>query len=341
MKALVKKEAKEGLSLEDVNVPTINDDEVLIKVKKTAICGTDIHIYNWDEWASKTIKVPTTIGHEFSGVVEAKGKNVDNVELGDIVSAEGHIVCNVCRNCMRGKRHLCPNTKGIGVNRDGAFAQFVSVPSSNIWKVNKDFDLNVLACYDPFGNAVHTSLSFNLLGEDVLITGAGPIGIMGTAIASYAGARSVVVCDMNDYRLALAKKMGATRTVNVLNQNLKDVFKELDIRNGFDIGLEMSGSPKALNSMIDSMFSGGKIALLGILPNNAGINWEDVIFKAITLKGIYGREIFDTWYKMDMLIQGGLDIKPVITHSFSYKDYEEAFKIAKSSNSGKIILDWD
>ena len=340
MKALVKKLPEPGLWLEEVPVPEYGPNDVLIKIQKTAICGTDIHIYNWDEWASKTIPVPMVVGHEYVGIVEAFGDNVQDVVKGELVSGEGHIVCGHCRNCRAGRRHLCPNTLGVGVNRPGCFGEYLVIPVSNIWHCDPNIDEDVLSIYDPFGNAVHTALSFEVLGEDVLITGAGPIGIMAAAICKHAGARYVVITDVNPYRLELAQKVGVTRAVNVSKEKLSDVVDELGMMEGFDVGLEMSGNPKALNDMIDVMFHGGNIALLGILPSNAAIDWEKVVFNSLTIRGIYGRKMFETWYKMQIMVQSGLDVTPVITHRFDYTDYKEAFELMKSGNSGKIILNW-
>jgi threonine 3-dehydrogenase len=341
MKALVKKYAEPGLWMDEIPIPEIGIDDVLIKIKKTSICGTDVHIYKWDEWAQKTIPVPMAVGHEYVGVVEQVGSNVQDIQVGEIVNGEGHLVCGYCRNCRAGRRHLCPNTKGVGVNRPGCFAEYLSIPVSNVWHSDSNINLDVLSIFDPFGNATHTALSFDLLGEDVLITGAGPIGIMAAAIVRHAGARNVVITDLNPYRLELAEKLGVTRAVNVSKENLKDVMKELGMKEGFDIGLEMSGSPKALDQMIDVMFHGGKISLLGILPSDAAVNWEKVVFNGLIIKGIYGREMFETWYKMQSMIQTGLDISPVITHRFSYKEFKEGFELMSSGNSGKIILDWE
>jgi threonine 3-dehydrogenase len=340
MKALVKKLPEPGLWLEDVPVPEYGPNDVLIKILKTAICGTDIHIYNWDEWASKTIPVPMVVGHEYVGIVEAFGDNVQDVNIGELVSGEGHIVCGHCRNCRAGRRHLCPNTLGVGVNRPGSFGEYLVIPVSNIWHCDPNIDTDVLSIYDPFGNAVHTALSFDVLGEDVLITGAGPIGIMAAAICKHAGARYVVITDINPYRLELAQKVGVTRAVNVSKEKLSDVVDDLGMMEGFDVGLEMSGNPKALNDMIDVMFHGGNIALLGILPSNAAVDWEKVVFNSLTIRGIYGRKMFETWYKMQVMVQSGLDVTPVITHRFDYTDYEEAFELMKSGNSGKVILNW-
>ncbi|MDO8550939.1 MAG: L-threonine 3-dehydrogenase [Ignavibacteria bacterium] len=341
MKALVKKYDKPGIWMDEVPVPEIDINDVLIKIKKTSICGTDIHIYNWDEWAKKTIPVPMVVGHEYVGTVEAFGSNVQDVKIGELVSGEGHIVCGHCRNCRAGRRHLCPNTKGVGVNRPGCFAEYLSIPVSNVWHCDPNIPTDVLSVFDPFGNAVHTTLSFDVLGEDVLVTGAGPIGIMAAAIALHAGARFVVITDMNPYRLELAKKIGVTRAVDVSKEKLPDVVKELGMKEGFDVGLEMSGSPKALNDMIDVMFHGGKIALLGILPSSASVDWVKVVFNGLTLKGIYGREMFETWYKMTAMVQSGLDITPIITHRFPIDQYQEAFELMKSGNSGKVILNWE
>jgi len=340
MKALIKKYDKPGIWIDEVPVPEIGINDVLIKIKKTSICGTDIHIYNWDEWAKKTIPVPMVTGHEYVGTVEAIGSNVQDVKIGELVSGEGHIVCGHCRNCRAGRRHLCPNTKGVGVNRPGCFAEYLSIPVSNIWHCDPNIPTDVLSVFDPFGNAVHTALSFNVLGEDVLVTGAGPIGIMAAAIAKHSGARFVVITDMNPYRLELAKKIGVTRAVDISKEKLPDIMKELGMKEGFDVGLEMSGNPKALNDMIEVMFHGGKIALLGILPSNGAIDWEKVVFNGLTLKGIYGREMFETWYKMSAMVQSGLDITPIITHRYSIDQYQEAFELMKSGNTGKVILNW-
>jgi threonine 3-dehydrogenase len=341
MKALVKKFAEPGIWMDEVPVPEIGVNDVLIKIKKTSICGTDIHIYNWDDWAKKTIPVPMVTGHEYVGTVEAIGSNVHDVKIGELVSGEGHIVCGYCRNCRAGRRHLCPNTKGVGVNRPGCFAEYLSIPVSNIWHADSKIPLDVLSIFDPFGNATHTALSFNVLGEDVLITGAGPIGIMAAAICKHAGARYVVITDMNTYRLDLAKKIGVTKAVDITKENLNDVMKELGMKEGFDVGLEMSGNPEALNGMIDVMSHGAKIALLGILPSGSGVDWEKIVFNGLHIKGIYGREMFETWYKMQVMVQSGLNITPVITHHFPIDEYKEAFELMKSGNSGKIILSWE
>jgi len=341
MKALVKRHAKEGLWLEDVPEPEIGIDDVLIRIKRASICGTDVHIYNWDEWAQKTIPVPLTIGHEFVGVVEEVGSNVRDFHAGEIVSGEGHLVCGRCRNCLAGRRHLCPHTSGVGVNRPGGFAEYLSIPVTNVWLADPRIPLDVVSCFDPLGNATHTALSFDLLGEDVLITGAGPIGVMATAIAKHAGARFVVVTDVNPYRLELARKMGATMTLDVRTERIADAQKKLGMKEGFDVGLEMSGSMEAFREMLPNMCHGGKIALLGILPSNASIDWNLVIFNGLNIKGIYGREMYETWYKMTSMIQTGLDISPVITHRYHYTEYLEAFEVMRSGKSGKVVLDWE
>ena len=339
MKALVKNEPELGLWMEDVPVPEVGGNDVLIKIQKTAICGTDIHIFNWDQWAQKTIKTPMTIGHEFVGTVTEIGANVHDVEIGELVSGEGHIVCGRCRNCLAGRRHLCTDPKCIGVDRNGAFAEYLSVPVSNVWHCDPNIPADVLSCFDPFGNAVHTTLSFDLVGEDVLITGAGPIGCMAIAVAKQAGARYVVITDVNPYRLELARKMGPTVTLDVRSQKIEDAVAELNMKEGFDVGLEMSGSPDAFKSMLKNVCHGGKIAMLGIMPTTA-IDWDYVVFNGLTIKGIYGREMFETWYKATMLIQGGVDITPLITHRFHYTEHDKAFEAMRSGNSGKIILNW-
>jgi threonine 3-dehydrogenase len=339
MKALTKKKPEYGLWMEDVPVPEIGINDVLIKIQKAAICGTDIHIFNWDKWSQKTIKTPLVIGHEFVGTVEKIGSNVHDVELGELVSGEGHIVCGRCRNCLAGRRHLCTDPKCIGVNRNGAFAEYLSIPVSNVWHCDPKIPPEVLACFDPFGNAVHTTLSYDLVGEDVLITGAGPIGCMAIAVAKYAGARYVVITDVNPYRLELARKMGPTLTLDVRSQTIKDAVKKLNMKEGFDVGLEMSGNPQAFKDMLANMCHGGKIALLGIMPETT-IDWDYVVFNGLTMKGIYGREMFETWYKATMLIQGGIDLRPLITHRFHYTEYLKAFEIMRSGESGKVILDW-
>ena len=340
MKALVKKSAEPGIWMKEVPVPEIGVNDVLIKIHKTSICGTDIHIYNWDEWAQKTIPVPMVTGHEYVGEVAAIGSNVHDVKIGELVSGEGHIVCGHCRNCLAGRFHLCPNTQGVGVNRSGCFAEYLSIPVSNLWHCDPNIPEEVFSIFDPFGNATHTALSFEVNGEDVLITGAGPIGIMAALIVKLAGARNIVITDINDDRLNLAKEMGVPTVVNVTKEKLSDVVKNLGMTEGFDVGLEMSGSPKALNDMINVMFHGGSIALLGILPSSAAVDWEKIVFNGLTIRGIYGRKMFETWYKMTAMIQSGLDISKIITHRFSYKDYKEAFELMKTGKSGKIILNW-
>lgn len=340
MKALVKKEADRGLTLEDVPEPEIGINDVLIKVDRTGICGTDLHIYKWDAWAQKTIPVPMVVGHEFVGEIVAVGDNVSDFNPGDIVSGEGHVVCGRCRNCMAGRRHLCADTQGVGVNRPGAFAEYLALPMTNVWHHAPDIDRDVASIFDPFGNAVHTALSFPVLGEDVLITGAGPIGIMAAAIARHAGARHVVITDVNEYRLELAQSMGATLAINVKDRDIASVQKKLGMHEGFDVGLEMSGNPSAFSSMIENMCHGGKIALLGIPPGSLAIDWNHVIFNMLTIKGIYGREMYETWYQMTVMLQSGLEIAPVITHHYPYQEFEEAFRIMETGNSGKIILNW-
>lgn len=340
MKALVKSKSERGLWLEEVPEPAIGINDVLIKVRKTGICGTDLHIYNWDAWAQKTIPVPMVVGHEFVGEVVATGSNVNDFHSGDFVSAEGHVVCGRCRNCLAGRRHLCKDTQGIGVNRAGAFAEFISVPMTNVWHHSPGVDEEVASIFDPFGNAMHTALSFDLLGEDVLITGAGPIGVMAVAIAKKAGARHVVITDVNDYRLDLAREMGADVALNVTRENLTDVRQKLNMKEGFDVGLEMSGNPSAIHTMIDSMCHGGKIAMLGIPAEAMAIDWNKVIFNMLTIKGVYGREMYETWYMMNVMLEGGLDIKPVITHRFRADEFERGFEVMQSGMSGKVILDW-
>ena len=339
MKALVKSQAAKGLWLEDIPEPEIGINDVLIKVRYAGICGTDLHIYQWDDWAQKTIRVPMAIGHEFVGEVVQVGSNVNDFFPGDIVSGEGHVVCGRCRNCMAGRRHLCANTQGVGVNRAGAFAEYISLPMTNIWRHHPGIDQEVAAIFDPFGNAVHTALSFPVLGEDVLITGAGPIGIMAIPVARHAGARHVVVTDMNPYRLDLAKKMGATLAVNPAETSLPEVQKQLGMAEGFDVGLEMSGNPAALKDMIANMSHGGKIAILGIPSKEMPMDWRQVIFNMITIKGIYGREMYDTWYKMSVMIETGLDISPVITHRFAFEDFQKGFDAMISGQTGKVVLD--
>lgn len=340
MRALVKREAKEGLWMEEVSVPEIGPNDLLIRIAKTAICGTDIHIYNWDEWAQNTIPVPMTVGHEFSGVVAAIGSHVLGFEVGDRVSGEGHITCGHCRNCRAGKRHLCRNTVGVGVNRSGAFADYLSLPAVNAFKLPANVPDEIAAYLDPLGNAAHTALSFDLVGEDVLITGAGPIGIMAAAICRHVGARHVVVTDVNPYRLALAAKMGASRTVDVRSESPREAMEALGMTEGYDVGLEMSGNGSAFSGMLDVMNHGGRVALLGIPPGDVTIDWNHVIFKGLILKGIYGREMFETWYKMVSMLQSGLDISPLLTHEYSVESFQEGFDVMRSGQSGKVVLDW-
>ena len=340
MKALVKARPERGLWLEDIPEPAIGINDVLIRVRYTGICGTDVHIYNWDEWAQKTIPVPMAIGHEFVGEIVAVGSNVNDFFPGDIVSGEGHVVCGRCRNCLAGRRHLCVSTKGVGVNRPGAFAELISLPMTNIWRHHPGVNLEVASIFDPFGNAVHTALSFPVLGEDVLITGAGPIGIMAIAVVGHAGARHIVITDLNPFRLDLARKMGATLAVNPTETPLSEVQKQLKMTEGFDVGLEMSGNPQALSDMIANMSHGGKIAALGIPSKSVPMDWRPVIFNMITIKGIYGREMYETWYKMSVMLDSGLDISPVITHRYPYSEFEKGFAAMISGETGKVVLDW-
>ncbi len=340
MRALVKTEAAAGLRLEDVPEPEVGINDVLIRVHKTGICGTDLHIYEWDEWAAKTIPVPMVVGHEFAGEVVGFGANVSDFAVGDLVSGEGHVVCGRCRNCMAGRRHLCAHSIGLGVNRPGAFAELVAMPMTNIWHHWPGIDEEIASIFDPFGNAVHTALSFEVLAEDVLVTGAGPIGCMAVAVARYAGARHIVVTDLNPYRLELARRMGATLAVDPRERDLAQVQRELGMSEGFDVGLEMSGSPEALRGMIASMAHGGRIAILGIPSEKVELDLGPLIFNMLTVKGIYGREMYETWYQMSVMVESGLDISPVITHRFSYRDYEQAFAVARSGQSGKVVLDW-
>ena len=340
MKSLAKLKAEPGIWITDTEKPELGHNDLLIKINKTAICGTDIHIYNWDEWAQKTIPVPMVVGHEYAGEVVAIGQEVKGFTLGDRVSGEGHITCGHCRNCRGGRTHLCRNTVGVGVNRAGSFAEYLVIPAYNAFKLPDEISDDLAAIFDPFGNAVHTALSFDLVGEDVLITGAGPIGIMAAAVAKHVGARHVVITDINEYRLDLARKMGATRAVDVSKENLADVMTELGMTEGFDVGMEMSGVPMAFTSMLESMNNGGKIAMLGIPGSDMAIDWSQVIFKGLTIKGIYGREMFETWYKMASLIQSGLDLSPIITHHYKIDDFQQGFDMMRSGQSGKVILDW-
>lgn len=340
MQALVKRERGPGLWLEGIPVPVVGEFDALIRVLRTSICGTDVHIYEWDAWAQRTVPVPMQIGHEFVGIIESVGSHVIDFQPGMIVTGEGHIVCGRCRNCLAGRRHLCNKTSGVGVNRPGAFAQWLSIPQTNVWVADPRIPLDVLSCFDPLGNAVHTALSFNVLGEDVLITGAGPIGIMAAAIARHAGARFVVITDINPYRLKLAASMGVTRAVDVTNVSLQEVMDDLGMKEGFDVGLEMSGNGNALNSMLGAMCHGGKIAVLGIQSKDAAIDWDLVVFNGLTIKGIYGREMYETWYKMTTMIQSGLDISPVITHRLPYQDFDHGFNLMRNGQAGKIVLHW-
>lgn len=340
MKALVKAHDAPGLWMTEVPEPVIDINDVLIKIDRTGICGTDVHIHNWDAWARATIPIGLVVGHEFVGEIVEVGANVTDFHPGQIVSGEGHVVCGRCRNCMAGRRHLCKDSKGIGVNRSGAFAEYIALPAANVWVHSQEIDRDIAAIFDPFGNAVHTSLTFNTLGEDVLITGAGPIGCMAAAVCRYSGARHVVVTDVNPWRLDLAKRLGATRTVDVRSEKLTDVQRELGMREGFDVGLEMSGNASAFRDLLGSLCHGGKVAMLGIPAEEIAINWSQVVFNMLTIKGIYGRRMFETWYKMTVMLQGGLDLHPMITHRFSCEDFEQGFDVMKSGQSGKVILKW-
>ena len=341
MKELVKRERAPGLWLEEVPEPKYGINDVLIRVGRTGICGTDVHIYNWDAWAQRTIPVPMVVGHEFVGEVVAVGPNVADFRPGDIVSGEGHVVCGRCRNCLAGRRHLCKDTKGIGVNRPGAFAEYIALPMTNVWLHDPAIDRDVASIFDPFGNAVHTALSFPVLGEDVLITGAGPIGAMAAAVVKHAGARYVVITDVNPYRLDLARKLGATLAVDVRTTSLADVQKQLHMQEGFDVGLEMSGNPSAFRDMLQNMCHGGRIAMLGIPTEEIAIDWSTVVFNMLTIKGIYGREMYETWYKMTVMLQSGLNIAPIITHRYAYQEYEKGFEAMRSGSSGKVVLYWN
>ena len=340
MKALVKKKAEPGLWLDEVPVPTFGDNEVLIKVLRTGICGTDLHIYNWDAWAQKTIPVPMVVGHEFVGEIAAVGSQVKDFHPGDIVSGEGHVVCGHCRNCLAGRRHLCKATVGVGVNRPGAFAEYMTLPVTNVWYHDPHIPRDVQAIFDPFGNAVHTALQFDVLGEDVLITGAGPIGILAAAVVRHAGARYVVITDVNPYRLDLARKMGVTLAVDARTTTLREVQAQLGMREGFDVGLEMSGNAAAFRDMLDNMCHGGKIAMLGIPPGEMAIDWNKVIFNMLTIRGIYGREMYETWYKMTVMLQSGLEITPVITHRLHYTEFQQGFDAMLTGAAGKVVLTW-
>lgn len=340
MKALVKAKREPGIWMQDVPKPTIGPTDVLIKIRKTAICGTDVHIFKWDEWAQKTIPVPMVTGHEFVGEIVEMGSAVKGYKIGDRVSGEGHITCGHCRNCRAGRRHLCRNTIGVGVNRAGCFAEYLAIPAENAFPIPTEISDELASIFDPYGNAAHTALSFDLVGEDVIITGAGPIGIMAAAICKFVGARHIVITDVNEYRLGLAKQMGATRVVNASKENLKDVMKDLGMTEGFDVGLEVSGHGKAFSDMVESMNHGGRIAILGIFPGQVSLDWSQVIFKGLVLKGIYGREMYETWYKMKSMLQSGLNLSPIITHRMKIDDYQKGFEIMCSGQSGKVVLDW-
>jgi threonine 3-dehydrogenase len=340
MKALVKSQRTPGIWLENVPEPKVGPNDVMIRIRKTAICGTDIHIYTWDSWAQKTVPVPMAVGHEYSGEIVEIGAEVQGFKVGDRVSGEGHITCGYCRNCRAGRRHLCRNTTGVGVNRPGSFAEYLVIPAFNAFKLPDSISDEIAAILDPLGNATHTALSFNLVGEDVLITGAGPIGIMATAIARFVGARHIVVTDVNDFRLGLAKRMGASRAINVTRDSLDATMKELGMQEGFDVGLEMSGNPGAFRDLLRTMHHGGSVALLGIPPEDTAIDWNEVIFKGLVIKGVYGREMFETWYKMTAMLQSGLDISPIITHRLPLSEFRAGFEIMKSGQSGKVVLDW-
>ncbi len=340
MKALVKKSPERGIWMEDVPEPQCGTNDVKIKVTHTGICGTDLHIYTWNEWAQRTLDLPLITGHEFCGIVEEIGPGITHYKPGDHVSGEAHITCGYCRNCRAGKRHLCHKTIGVGIQRDGAFAEYLVIPESNVWPIHKDIPSEIAAFFDPYGNAAHTALSFEMVAEDVLITGAGPIGIMAVSICNFVGARHVVITDVNDYRLDLARKMGASRAINVSRERISDVFEDLNMSNGFDVGLEMSGNPDAFKDMLENMYHGGKIALLGLLPKATQINWDDIIFKGLHVKGIYGREMYETWYKMTQMLRSGLDISPVLTHKLPIDDFQEGFDIMESGNCGKVVLEW-
>ena len=340
MKALVKKLPERGIWLEDVPEPNVGTNDVCVRITHTAICGSDLHIYDWDEWAQRTLDLPLITGHEFCGIVEEIGPGVTHYKPGTRVSGEGHITCGYCRNCRAGKRHLCQKTIGIGIQRAGCFAEYLVLPETNVWPIHMDIPSEIAAFFDPFGNAAHTALAFEMVGEDVLITGAGPIGIMAVAICSFVGARNIVITDINDFRLDLARKMGATKTINVKNERIGNVYSELNMTSGFDVGLEMSGNPDAFRDMLENMYHGGRIALLGLLPKSTQINWDDIIFKGLHVKGIYGREMFETWYKITQMLRSGLDISGVLTHRFPIDDYKNAFEIVESGNCGKVVLEW-
>ena len=340
MKALVKKSPEVGIWMEDVPVPNCGTNDVKIKITHTALCGTDLHIYKWDDWAQRTLELPLVTGHEFCGIVEEIGPGVTHFKEGDRVSGEGHITCGYCRNCRAGKRHICHKTVGVCIQRPGAFAEFLVIPESNVWPIHKDIPSEIAAFFDPFGNATHTALSFEMTGEDVLITGAGPIGVMAVAICKFVGARNIVITDINEYRLELARKLGATKAINISKENIKDYYSELNIVNGFDVGLEVSGNPSAFKDMLSHMYHGGNVALLGLLPESTQINWDEIIFKGLNIKGIYGREMYETWYKMTQMLRSGLDISNVLTHRLPVDDFQQAFEIMEKGQCGKIVLDW-
>ena len=340
MKALVKKSPEVGIWMEDVSIPECGTNDVKIKITHTAICGSDLHIYKWDEWAQRTVPTPLVTGHEFCGIVEEIGPGVTHYKSGDRVSGEGHITCGYCRNCRAGKRHLCHKTVGVGIQRDGAFAEYLVIPESNVWPIHEDIPSEIAAFLDPFGNAVHTALSYEMVGEDVLITGAGPIGIMAVAVCKFVGARNVVITDVNDYRLELARKLGATKAINVSQENIKDSYSDLNMTNGFDVGLEVSGNPSAFKDMLAHMYNGGRVALLGILTESTQINWDEIIFKGLHVKGIYGREMYETWYKMTQMLRSGLDISEVLTHRYPVDQFQDAFDVISSGQCGKVVLEW-
>ena len=340
MKALVKKSPEVGIWMEDVSIPECGTNDVRIKITHTAICGSDLHIYKWDEWAQRTVPTPLVTGHEFCGIVEEIGPGVTHYKPGDRVSGEGHITCGYCRNCRAGKRHLCHKTVGVGIQRDGAFAEYLVIPESNVWPIHEDIPSEIAAFLDPFGNAVHTALSYEMVGEDVLITGAGPIGIMAVAVCKFVGARNVVITDVNDYRLELAPKLGATKAINVSQENIKDSYSDLNMTNGFDVGLEVSGNPSAFKDMLAHMYNGGRVALLGLLPESTQINWDEIIFKGLHVKGIYGREMYETWYKMTQMLRSGLDISEVLTHRYPVDQFQNAFDVISSGQCGKVVLEW-
>jgi len=340
MKALVKKSPKVGIWMEDVSIPECGTNDVRIKITHTAICGSDLHIYKWDEWAQRTVPTPLVTGHEFCGIVEEIGPGVTHYKPGDRVSGEGHITCGYCRNCRAGKRHLCHKTVGVGIQRDGAFAEYLVIPESNVWPIHEDIPSEIASFLDPFGNAVHTALSYEMVGEDVLITGAGPIGIMAVAVCKFVGARNVVITDVNDYRLELARKLGATKAINVSQENIIDSYSDLNMTNGFDVGLEVSGNPSAFKDMLAHMYNGGRVALLGLLPESTQINWDEIIFKGLHVKGIYGREMYETWYKMTQMLRSGLDISEVLTHRYPVDQFQDAFDVISSGQCGKVVLEW-